>query len=473
MFRRTRGCCGLPKEFSGCSADFLATPFLLMSSPSETAPCPPAPLPPLSVAPLSVELAALSDLGMRRLNNQDSVTVVQEADLRCSRGHFLMVADGMGAHAAGELASKMAVDFVPLAYRKALDLSPPAALRKAVHDANDAIYAKGQSSPDLHGMGTTCSCLALLDRWALVAHVGDSRVYRLRGSTWEQLTFDHSLVWEMAAANQTTADKIPACIPKNVITRSLGPHPKVNVDLEGPHTMEPGDVFLLCSDGLSGVVEDELIGAIVGAMPPNEAAQSLVDLANLRGGPDNISIVIARVGEPAPSSLGEAATTVAQAATAVIQPWVWTVGAVCLAGLMWFSSKDLTLGVFASGLGLAAAMFIGMMQRHRWDLPDGPTSLGGPYGNGPYRQWTCAAGEAATAALLKVVDELGALESSALDADYLSGVDWEPFHAERKHADAARANGNHAECLAGYSAAIRALMGQVRNRSSAATVVAR
>src|SRR6185503_15786006 len=131
-----------------------------------------------------------------------------------------------------------------------------------------------------------CSCLVLLPQGALVAHIGDSRVYRLRGQTLEQLTFDHSLVWEMAAAGQMTEHDVPSYIPKNVITRSLGPHATVHVDLEGPYSAVPGDKFLLCSDGLSGPITDEEMGAILQCLEPADAAATFVDLANLRGGPD-------------------------------------------------------------------------------------------------------------------------------------------------------------------------------------------
>src|SRR6185312_8397713 len=167
-------------------------------------------------------------------------------------------------------------------------------------DANNSIHAKGQGSIGFQGMGTTCSCLVLLPQGALVAHIGDSRVYRLRGDWLEQLTFDHSLVWEMAAAGQMSEADVPSYIPKNVITRSLGPHPTVHVDLEGPFTVQTGDKFLICSDGLSGPVNDEELGTILGCLEPQEAADTLVDLANLRGGPDNISVVIAQVDGAVP-----------------------------------------------------------------------------------------------------------------------------------------------------------------------------
>jgi len=139
-----------------------------------------------------LQYAQLSDLGMRRSNNQDAVAVVVTDDVATwsEHGHLLMVADGMGAHAAGELASKLAVDNIPHTYFKLRELYPPMALRQAIRDANALINAKGLSSVGFQGMGTTCSCLVLLPQGALVAHIGDSRVYRFRGRQLEQLTFD-------------------------------------------------------------------------------------------------------------------------------------------------------------------------------------------------------------------------------------------------------------------------------------------
>jgi protein phosphatase len=149
--------------------------------------------------------------------NQDALAILQAEDVATwiTRGHLFMVADGMGAHAAGELASKLAADNIPHSYRKLHDLAPPAALRQAIRDTNAVIFSKGQSSIGFQGMGTTCSCLVLLPQGALVAHIGDSRVYRVRDNVIEQLTFDHSLVWEMAAAGEMAREEVPAYIPKN------------------------------------------------------------------------------------------------------------------------------------------------------------------------------------------------------------------------------------------------------------------
>ena len=237
---------------------------------------------------------------MRRKNNQDSKNILVSSDEEFwkKRGHLFVVADGMGAHAAGELASKLATDSIPHLFSKDLEKDPITALHHAVTAANSDIHQRGQAEPEFTGMGTTCSTLLLLPEGAVMAHVGDSRIYRLRGGQLEQLTFDHSLVWEMEAAGKLSGSDTDIHFPKNIITRSLGPSPKVQIDLEGPFPILAGDIFLICSDGLSGQVSDHEIGAIMGCLPPTEAAQILVDLANLRGGPDNITVIVIQVDHP-------------------------------------------------------------------------------------------------------------------------------------------------------------------------------
>jgi serine/threonine protein phosphatase PrpC len=212
------------------------------------------------------------------------------------RGHLYMVADGMGAHAAGELASKMACDNIPHNYRKSKTGTPAENLTRAYREVGAQIHAKATANKDFHGMGTTCSTLVLLPAGALIAHVGDSRVYRIRKDRIDQLSFDHSLVWELIRRNHLSADQAGKAVPRNVITRSLGPDPTVEVDIEGPIPVEIGDVFLLCSDGLSGPVTDDEIGVFAGNFHPEAACRYLVQLANLRGGQDNITAVICRIG---------------------------------------------------------------------------------------------------------------------------------------------------------------------------------
>jgi protein phosphatase len=250
-----------------------------------------------------IEHASLTDVGVRRSHNQDSHAILLAADPHQwqTRGHVFLVADGMGAHAVGELASELAVGIIPHTYDKHAGQGTAAALRKAFVEANASIHSRGQQNPEFAGMGTTATALVLRPDGAWVAHVGDSRAYRVRAGQIEQLSFDHSMVWEYARRQKIDPDDVHG-IPSNVIFRSLGPEPLVPIDIEGVHPIRAGDVYVLCSDGLSGQVEDAEIGAVVAALPPAEACRFLIDLANLRGGPDNITVIVVRVG-------GQLATT--------------------------------------------------------------------------------------------------------------------------------------------------------------------
>jgi serine/threonine protein phosphatase PrpC len=242
--------------------------------------------------------AAATDTGMRRANNQDSHVIVRAptAEIWKQRGHLFMVADGMGAHAVGELASKLACDNIPHNYKKSKNGTPAEALIKAYREVGAYIHGKASANKDFQGMGTTCSTLILLPAGALIAHVGDSRVYRVRNDRIDQLSFDHSLVWELIRRNHLTPEQAGKTVPKNVITRSLGPDPTVEVDLEGPMPVELGDVYVLCSDGLSGPVTDPEIGTFAASFPPQVACRYLIHLANLRGGLDNITVIVLRIG---------------------------------------------------------------------------------------------------------------------------------------------------------------------------------
>lgn len=414
--------------------------------------------------------ASVSDLGMRRTNNQDALVVVVTNDVAtwATRGHLLMVADGMGAHAAGELASKLAVDNISHTYFKLRDLYPPAALRQAIRDANATIHAKGQSSIGFQGMGTTCSCLVLLPQGALVAHIGDSRVYRLRGDLLEQLTFDHSLVWEMAAAGQMNEADVPSYIPKNVITRSLGPHPSVHIDLEGPFSAEAGDKFLICSDGLSGPITDEEIGVLLRCLAPDEATETLVDLANFRGGPDNISIIIAQVDGGVPTTA--AVEDMAQSPPAnrwPTAPLIFAAGvflailAYCVVNHSWPAAIGAAVVVVAA---LAAAMLSRSPVRAAYPPIQ---SIFGPYGNGPYRKADSTPNERVVATLADIATKL---RDQSNNEHGNRGFDWQSFEDTRAKAAAAAGKGDLADAIRGYSAAIRKIMKQCRlhNRTTAA-----
>jgi len=366
---------------------------------------------------------------MRRKNNQDSVAVAlaDSPERWASHGHLFVVADGMGAHAAGELASKLATDNIPHSYFKRTEQSPSEAIVAAVCEANDKINTKGENSVDFRGMGTTCSCLVLLPQGALAAHVGDSRVYRLRGSRFEQLTFDHSLVWEMAAASNATEEDVPDYVPKNVITRSLGPHPTVSVDVEGPFALRSGDRFLLCSDGLTGPLRPELIGMVLSAMSPSEAAQSLIDLANLLGGPDNITVIVAEVIDVA--ALGKATAS--------------------------DSSEAADFGRSSSRFSIIAWV------RKLFARPSatGSTPIS-PHGKAPYRCHESAPSAGNVAILSDIVRQLEELETRR-EWDF----DWEPIHADRLEAEKAADRGDYREAVVGYCRAVRLLMESLRNSS--------
>lgn len=253
-----------------------------------------------------IQYACLSDVGFRRQNNQDScvVTLAPDREQWQQRGHLFVVADGMGGHAVGELASKMAVDTVPHTFDKLRSQHTLAALKIAVETANQKIHERGALNREFLRMGTTCTTLLLGPLGAAIAHVGDSRAYRIRQHQIDQLTRDHSLVWELIQQRKVHPRDADRLYPRNVITRSLGPEPTVDVDIEGPTAVMPGDAYLLCSDGLTTYLSDAELGMIVSELPPNEACRLLVHLANLRGGSDNITVVIAKAGEVPPEVEG-------------------------------------------------------------------------------------------------------------------------------------------------------------------------
>jgi len=244
-----------------------------------------------------LEHAAVTDVGIRRSHNQDAFSIQKAPDKDYFQkvGHVFIVADGMGGHAVGEKASAKAIQDIPLTYAKHAHEGALPALRRSFQEANAGIHAVGQSNPEFRGLGTTATTLVIREEGAWIGHVGDSRAYRVRAGKIEQLTFDHSYAWEMARRLGVPPEEL-ADVKKNVIIRSLGPDVLVQVDVEGPYPLLPGDTFVLCSDGLTNQVTPEEIGTILTALPPNEAGNFLVELANLRGGPDNITVIVVRVG---------------------------------------------------------------------------------------------------------------------------------------------------------------------------------
>ncbi len=238
-----------------------------------------------------------TDVGRKREQNEDSFLVADDLSL-------YIVADGMGGHAGGDIASRLAVETIervirearswpdnPFAVSAPLPESPlPDLLRLAVEEACAAIYRRAHEDPDLAGMGTTVSAMLVKGQDVFIAHVGDSRVYLSRGRLIQQITEDHSLVNEQLKAGVITAEEARTSRFKNIITRSVGFEEEVQVDVMGL-VAEPGDVFVLCSDGLANPVEDGEIGEMARRIPFDELPDRLVDLANARGGDDNITVV--------------------------------------------------------------------------------------------------------------------------------------------------------------------------------------
>ena len=231
---------------------------------------------------------AISDLGSKRPTNEDTY------GLSIEDGIYL-VCDGMGGAAAGEIASSIAVnEMMSRLCGRAIDVPLKDFLEEAVHAANEAIYSRAEANLDLNGMGTTLVGLVTEGRRVLVFNVGDSRCYRLREDRLKQISLDHSLVEEHVRMGRMTHEDARRSSLRNVITRALGTQPTVEPDIFELQA-EPGDIFLLCSDGLTGEVSDARIEAMLAAdLPLDKLCASLVDAANQAGGHDNITCLLVR-----------------------------------------------------------------------------------------------------------------------------------------------------------------------------------
>ncbi|MDT7780225.1 MAG: family protein phosphatase [Acidobacteriota bacterium] len=235
-----------------------------------------------------------TDMGCVREINEDSGRFVRPADpaLLALKGALIIVADGMGGHSAGEVASQMAVELVSRLYFEQKS-SPDAALKHAVEEANRKINSAAAADESKHGMGTTCTALALCGDKAFVAHVGDSRLYMMRGEQFYQLTEDHSAVTEMVKLGIISKEEARTHEDKNIILRALGTSPEVEASVLEPFKLHVGDYYLLCSDGLYDLVRDEEIASVLTESEDIHAAgEQLIALARERGGHDNITVGI-------------------------------------------------------------------------------------------------------------------------------------------------------------------------------------
>jgi PPM family protein phosphatase len=232
-----------------------------------------------------------TDVGRARSGNEDSYF--------CGRTVFA-VADGLGGHQGGEVASAAAVE--PLAALDGREFADPAeaaeALTAAIREANSAILDRAAGDPGLWGMGTTVTAAALAgDRHLQLAHVGDSRAYLLRDGSLEQLTTDHTVVAELVRRGRLTPAQAAIHPERSILTRAVGLDPRIPVDTPEPVELRDGDQVLLSSDGLTEAVDDDQIAELLSSQDNgNAACQALIDAANAAGGPDNITVVLLRVG---------------------------------------------------------------------------------------------------------------------------------------------------------------------------------
>lgn len=241
-------------------------------------------------------VGAKTDLGRVRENNEDKFEfyVPDDEDTLVRKGALYAVADGMGGHAAGQIASELALKTVIGQYYSDPALEIVGSIRSAVQAANAVIHGASQAIVERSGMGTTLSALVIRGEEVFIAQVGDSRCYRLRGGKLEQLTEDHSWVNEQVqrgGMSRADAEQSPF---RNIITRSLGNLPTVEPDIFQQELHE-GDVFLLCSDGLTGEVSDDELKEALRNSSPSKAAWDLVELALNHGGKDNVTVLIVAV----------------------------------------------------------------------------------------------------------------------------------------------------------------------------------
>ena len=245
-----------------------------------------------------VEVSGQSDIGCQRENNEDSFGYFEPEDdeqfLR--KGRLAIVADGMGGYEGGQEASHLAVETVSSFYRDRNGNGPQQTLNEALLAAHDRVREHGFAHPQLRGMGTTCTAIAVVGHALHYAHVGDSRLYLVRDGQITQITRDHSYVGRLVESGVISREEAEKHPQRNILTAALGTSTDLILDSPGhPETLLPGDVLILCSDGLWGQMQDSEILQAVANKSPEAAGRELIELARERGGPDNITLQILRM----------------------------------------------------------------------------------------------------------------------------------------------------------------------------------
>jgi serine/threonine protein phosphatase PrpC len=246
-----------------------------------------------------IELASLSDVGCQRANNEDRYSYWEPAEDEHfpAKGRLAIVADGMGGYEGGQEASRIAVEVIEEVYATSVAGDPRSWLLAGFQTAHSRIQDYAAKYPDLHGMGTTCTAIALLDHELYYAHVGDSRLYLVRDSSISRLTHDHSYVTRLVDNGIIRADEAETHPQRHILTAALGAGNSVAPDSPAVAVaLQSGDVLVLCTDGMWGLLSDHDILKIVEGKSVDNISRALVETAKERGGPDNITVQVLRLG---------------------------------------------------------------------------------------------------------------------------------------------------------------------------------
>ncbi|MEA4924003.1 MAG: Stp1/IreP family PP2C-type Ser/Thr phosphatase [Syntrophomonadaceae bacterium] len=242
-------------------------------------------------------VGAVTDIGVKRKNNEDSFIVHQSEPLSAGKTghHIFIVADGIGGSAAGEVASNIAVKGVVNTYLSLKDLNPPEALRAAILDAHEQINAKALEFPEYSGMGSTLTALVLADNTAHIGQIGDSRAYLIRNNKIVQLTSDQTVTADLLVQGKITPAEAETHPQRHILSQAMGGGRRAPEPELASYKMRAEDIIILCSDGLYNLVNDDEIRKIASKNFPQDACRQLVDLANERGGYDNITVMVIKI----------------------------------------------------------------------------------------------------------------------------------------------------------------------------------
>lgn len=245
-----------------------------------------------------IEMASVTDVGRHRANNEDSFLYWEpDSDSEFRRkGRLAIIADGMGGYEGGQEASRLAVDTVRAVYDNAFSSDPQTTLLAALRTAHETIHRYAEDHPMFHGMGTTCTALAVVGRELSFAHVGDSRLYLIRPKSVMRLTRDDSYVARLVESGIVRSEDAESHPQRHILTAALGSGKEVAPDKpDRPIQLEEGDTLVLCTDGLWSLVGEQDIAHAVRSVPPAQSCRELVQMALDRGGPDNVTVLVLRI----------------------------------------------------------------------------------------------------------------------------------------------------------------------------------